>query len=179
MGLRAFGGLDFRAFPLSAAIPLPTAAKTGPLPSIGPALADMAAQGLPIPWSPLLSVGIESIDAQHRVLLAYINQISALIARGESATALADVIGGLESYTRLHFRHEERLFALHHWVAQEEHEHGHRHFEAQLRAFRERVDRGDSALASDVMRFLIAWLAEHILEEDMAYSAHLRAHGVR
>lgn len=149
------------------------------LPTLGPALADMAAKGQPIPWSPMLSVGIDSIDAQHRVLLAYINQLSATIARGQSAAALADVIAGLESYTRLHFRHEERLFALHHWAEHEDHEHGHRHFEAQLSAFRERLDGGDAALARDVMRFLIAWLAEHILEDDMAYSAHLRANGVR
>ena len=72
-------------------------------------------------------------------------------------------------------RHEDPV----HWVEHEDHEHGHRHFEAQLRAFRERLDGGDSTLARDVMRFLIAWLAEHILEDDMAYSAHLRAHGVR
>ncbi len=164
---------------MSAAIPLPAASKARPLPSMGPALAEMATKGHPIPWSPLLSVGIESIDAQHRVLLAYINQLSAMIARAQSAAALSEVIGGLESYTRLHFRHEERLFALHHWVDHEDHEHGHRHFEAQLRAFRERLDSGDGTLARDVMRFLIAWLAEHILEEDMAYSAHLRARGVR
>ena len=164
---------------MSAAAPLPSSKTNSLLPSMGPALAEMAAKGQPIPWSPLLSVGIDSIDAQHRVLLAYINQLSARIARGQSAAALAEVIAGLESYTRLHFRHEERLFALHHWVEHEDHEHGHRHFEAQLRAFRERLDSGDSALARDVMRFLIAWLAEHILEDDMAYSAHLRAHGVR
>ena len=164
---------------MSAATPLPAGPHADPLPSMGPTLAEMAAKGQPIPWSPLLSVGIDSIDAQHRVLLAYINQLSAMIARGQSASALADVIGGLESYTRLHFRHEERLFALHHWVEHEDHEHGHRHFEAQLRAFRERLDSGDGALARDVMRFLIAWLAEHILEDDVAYSAHLRAHGVR
>jgi hemerythrin-like metal-binding protein len=146
---------------------------------MGPALAEMAAKGQPIPWTPLLSVGIDSIDSQHRVLLAYINQLSATIARGQSAATLADVIAGLESYTRLHFRHEERLFALYHWAESEDHQQGHRHFEAQLRSFRERLDSGDSALARDVMRFLIAWLAEHILEDDMAYSAHLREHGVR
>lgn len=159
--------------------PRPSARMSPALPSLGPALAEMAAKGQPIPWSPMLSVGIDSIDSQHRVLLAYINQLSATIARGQSAAALAEVIVGLESYTRLHFRHEERLFALYHWVEHEDHEHGHRHFEGQLRAFRERLDSGDDALARDVMRFLIAWLAEHILEEDMAYSAHLRAHGVR
>lgn len=163
---------------MSAAAPLPSPRPT-PLPTMGPALAEMAAKGQPIPWSPVLSVGIESIDAQHRVLLAYINQLSGTIARGQSAAVLSDVIAGLESYTRLHFRHEERLFALHQWTEHEDHEHAHRHFEAQLRAFRDRLDGGDSTLARDVMRFLIAWLAEHILEEDMGYSAHLRAHGVR
>ena len=164
---------------MSVHAPPPTVPRSAALPSLGPALADLAAQGQPIPWSPLLSVGIDSIDAQHRVLIAYINQLSAMITRGQSAEALSDVIRGLESYTRLHFRHEERLFALHHWVEHADHELGHRHFEAQLRAFQERLERGDDALARDVMRFLIAWLAEHILEDDVAYSAHLRACGVR
>ena len=142
-------------------------------------LAERAARGEAIPWSDALSIGIPSIDAQHRVLLAYLNQLSSAIARGQDAAVLAEVIAGLEGYTRLHFRHEERLFALHGWEEEAGHVHGHRHFEQQLAAFRERLATGDAALARDVLRFLIAWLAEHILEDDLAYSAHLRACGVR
>lgn len=101
---------------LSVKDPLPAPAATGTPGSIAvlvDLLARQAASGQPIPWSPALSVGIASIDAQHRVLLAYVNQLSGALARGQSAEVLGDVLRGLEAYTRLHFRHEERLFALH------------------------------------------------------------------
>lgn len=141
-------------------------------------LADRAERGLPIEWSPSLSVGIESIDGQHRVLVAYINQLSDAIARGQSAGVLGQVLAGLDGYTRIHFRHEERLFAMYGWDEGPEHAEGHRAFERQLEEFRRRFAAGDAALAPEVLRFLIQWLTEHILLDDMAYGAFFRERGL-
>lgn len=142
-------------------------------------LADRAERGLPIEWSPSLSVGMESIDGQHRVLIAYINQLSGAIARGQSASVLGQVLGGLEGYTKIHFRHEERLFEMHGWDEGIEHADAHRAFERQIQDFRQRFASGDASLATAVLKFMIEWLAEHILLDDMAYSPFLKARGVR
>lgn len=167
---------------LSVKDPLPAPAATGTPGSIAvlvDLLARQAASGQPIPWSPALSVGIASIDAQHRVLLAYVNQLSGALARGQSAEVLGDVLRGLEAYTHLHFRHEERLFALHGWQESDDHAHGHRAFEAQLAGFGQRLAAGDATLAAEVLAFMIRWLADHILVDDIAYSGFLQDRGVR
>jgi hemerythrin-like metal-binding protein len=141
-------------------------------------LAARAASGQPIVWSPALSIGIDSIDGQHRVLVAYINQLASAIARGQSSAILKMILAGLDGYTRIHFRHEERLFAMHGWDHDGDHAAGHKAFCGQLADFRRRFDAGDTALAPEVLRFMIQWLAEHILLDDAAYSDHLKAHGV-
>ncbi len=141
-------------------------------------LADRAEQRLPIEWSPALSVGIESIDGQHRVLIAYINQLSNAIARGQSAGVLGQVLAGRGGYTKIHFRHEERLFQIHGWHDSIEHSETHRAFERQIRDFQQRFASGDASLANAVMKFMTQWLTEHILLDDMAYSSFLREHGV-
>jgi hemerythrin-like metal-binding protein len=142
-------------------------------------LADRAEQGLPIEWSPALSVGLESIDGQHRVLVAYINQLSSAILRGQPGSVLGQVLSGLDGYTRIHFRHEERLFKMHGWDEGTEHADTHRAFEQQLQDFQQRFAAGDTSLAMAVMKFMIQWLGEHILLDDMAYSPFLKEHGVR
>jgi hemerythrin-like metal-binding protein len=142
-------------------------------------LADRAEQGLPIEWSPALSVGLESIDGQHRVLVAYINQLSSAILRGQPGSVLGQVLSGLDGYTRIHFRHEERLFKMHGWDEGTEHADTHRAFERQLQDFQQRFAAGDTSLAMAVMKFMIQWLGEHILLDDMAYSPFLKEHGVR
>lgn len=166
---------------LSAKDPSPAPGATSPasIAALADLLARQAAAGQPIPWSPVLSVGIASIDSQHRVLLAYVNQLSGALVRGQSAEVLGDVIRGLEGYTRLHFRHEERLFALHGWTDGIDHAHGHRAFEAQLAGFAQRLASGDTTLATEVLGFMIRWLADHILVDDLSYSGFLQERGVR
>jgi hemerythrin-like metal-binding protein len=156
----------------------PTSTRERNAMQIAEMLAERAEHGLPIEWSPALSVGIESIDAQHRVLIAYINQLSNAVAREQSASVLGQVLSGLEGYTKIHFRHEERLFAVYGWDEGPEHALAHRAFERQIADFQQRFASGDASLATAVLKFMIKWLAEHILLDDMAYSPFLREHRV-
>jgi hemerythrin-like metal-binding protein len=142
-------------------------------------LAAQAARGEPIAWSPGLSVGVDSIDGQHRVLIAYINQLSGAISRAQSGALLGQVLAGLEGYTRLHFQFEERLFDRLGWQAGAEHAQGHRMFERQLADFRARFAAGDTEVAASVLSFLVHWLAGHILVDDLSYSDFMREHAVR
>ncbi|MCU0756681.1 MAG: bacteriohemerythrin [Xanthomonadales bacterium] len=140
-----------------------------------------------ISWVPALSVGIASIDAQHRVLLAYINLLATNVAlpKDNSAlgktikAALAQALKGMADYTKIHFAFEERLFKLHGYEHSEEHEHSHRSFETQLQHFVKRFEAGDDRLAKEVLDFLVDWLKHHILVDDKAYSAFFARKGVK
>lgn len=140
-----------------------------------------------ISWVPALSVGIASIDAQHRVLLAYINQLATNIAlpKDDSAlgkmlkAALGQTLKGMADYTKIHFAYEERLFKLHGYDHTDEHEHSHRTFEMQLQHFVKRFEAGDDRLAKEVLDFLVDWLKHHILVDDKAYMPLFARKGVK
>lgn len=140
-----------------------------------------------ISWVPALSVGIPSIDAQHRVLLAYINQLATTIDLPKDDSplgkmlkaSLSQALKGMADYTKIHFSYEERLFKLHGYDHSGEHEHAHCNFETQLKHFVKRFEAGDDRLAREVLDFLVDWLKHHILVDDKAYTPFFSSKGVK
>ena len=59
-------------------------------------------------WAPELDTGIAEIDAQHKRIVDYINQLSQLCQTYDRAK-LAEVIGDAVEYTISHFAFEETL----------------------------------------------------------------------
>ena len=64
-------------------------------------------------WSNDLSVGLDSIDEQHKVLVSLINELHSAMKARRSHSELLDVIDNLKNYTVTHFGYEEELFAKH------------------------------------------------------------------
>ncbi|MFO1425295.1 MAG: hemerythrin domain-containing protein, partial [Candidatus Competibacteraceae bacterium] len=60
-----------------------------------------------VEWSNELSVGIEEIDAQHKVLVDLLNQIHEAIQQRHGAEVTRDIVLRLDEYTRVHFAVEE------------------------------------------------------------------------
>lgn len=48
-----------------------------------------------------------------------------------------------------------------------------------MAGFGQRLAAGDATLAAEVLAFMIRWLADHILVDDIAYSGFLQERGVR
>ena len=65
-----------------------------------------------IEWSNELSVGIEEIDAQHKVLVDLLNQTHEAIQQRYTAQVTNDIIDQLGEYTRVHFAVEESLMRI-------------------------------------------------------------------
>lgn len=136
-------------------------------------LSTAVAQGRRIEWTPLLSVGIDAIDRQHRVLLECINRLAEANTHGRSAGVIAALLGDLGDYAHEHFRYEERLLEQHRWPKAPDHALSHRAFEGQIREFTRRLAGGERSLATPLLMFLVEWLTEHILVDDIAYSRFL------
>lgn len=133
------------------------------------------AAGRPIEWSPALSVGIDAIDRQHQMLIACINRLSDANACGRSSGVITALLGDLADYAHEHFRFEERLLEQHRWPKAPDHALAHRAFEGQVREFSRRLAGGERSLATPLLMFLVEWLTEHILVDDMAYAGFLGA----
>lgn len=131
-----------------------------------------------IEWSDKMSVGVESIDEQHKKLVNMINALNDALVRGEADAVLVKIFDGLAVYTQKHFQYEEQLFAEHGYPMAADHKAEHDALIAQVVELKTKLDAGSAMIGIELMKFLKGWLTNHILKSDMAYSAHLRGRKV-
>lgn len=131
-----------------------------------------------IEWSDELSVGITSIDDQHKRLVAIINELHLAMLDRRERQLMAKIFGELVDYTKTHFAFEEDLFAEHGYPEGENHAALHRHLAQRVIELKEEFDAGNTAVTLEVMRFLRDWLADHILDSDRQYAPFLRTKGL-
>ena len=130
-------------------------------------------------WSESLSVGIKSIDDQHKRLIDLINSLEAAKNANNSGDALVKVVDGLLEYTKTHFTYEEQLFAKHGYAETAAHKSEHENFVKRALDARESVRKGGALVAGSLVGFLNLWLISHIKGTDKKYSEFLISKGVR
>lgn len=131
-------------------------------------------------WSDELSVGIEEIDAQHKMLVGLLNRLyDEAIVHQASAETLNDILHELVEYTIIHFAVEESLFRIFDYPATEIHTKHHNELKVQVAELQEKLKRGEATLNVELMMFLKKWLQYHIIEEDKLYGPFLIQRGVK
>ncbi len=130
-------------------------------------------------WKPEYSVGIESIDAQHRQLIELINRLQNTVDYATGGDYERAALEAVVDYTLTHFRYEEDLMAEHDYPSFEAHRAEHQKMVARVeelvQAYRDNQDRA----LQDALAYLKAWLINHINGTDQQYSEFLIAKGVR
>jgi hemerythrin len=128
---------------------------------------------LTIAWDPSMSTGLESVDAQHRQLIAWLNDLLAVVSQGRARSEVAAVLERLEGYSATHFRHEEDCMARYKCPAAAQNIAAHKEFVKALAALREELDR-DGATAHLIVRIeteLLRWFSSHIRRTDTRLAA--------
>ncbi|MCU7939344.1 MAG: bacteriohemerythrin [gamma proteobacterium symbiont of Bathyaustriella thionipta] len=131
-----------------------------------------------IQWNNELSVGINSIDEQHKKLVNLINELNDALQSGKANQVLAGIFDGLAVYTINHFGYEEELFAQYGYPESQAHKNEHRVLIQQVNDLQEKMNQGDFMISVEVMVFLKNWLINHILKTDKAYAQFLKDKGV-
>ncbi len=133
-----------------------------------------------IEWSNELSVGIDSIDEQHKKLVNMINALNDAMLTGSSNELLGKIFTGLAAYTQKHFSYEENMFAEYGYTDSEEHKRQHNELIAQVVELKEKfMDNPQGTISADLMQFLKRWLTNHIMRTDKEYSEFLLSKGVK
>ncbi|WP_448189042.1 bacteriohemerythrin [Azospirillum sp. sgz301742] len=126
-----------------------------------------------ITWNDGMSVGVEDLDNDHRVLIELINQLAGAESRQDRIN-LEAVLDELVDYTVFHFEKEEQYMERAGYPALPGHKRTHAVLTEQVLAIRRRVVEGDQAgLGDEVLDFLSRWLREHILQADALYRPYL------
>ena len=135
--------------------------------------------GTLIQWSDSLSVGVERFDNQHRKLIALINELYAALRAGKGTEVMRPILDSLVEYTVNHFAEEERQMAAAGYPGLEAHRSAHAHLVKQVSDFKDKLDRGQTVISSELFNFLKGWLMHHIMEQDKAYGPYLNSRGGR
>lgn len=120
-------------------------------------------------WYDKMSVGNETIDSEHKQILALINEVERVI-RTKDSLLVSQVLQNLEDTTRAHFKNEEKIADAIHFPFDEHHlEHQYilEEFENIKTELLANPERWSESIAEHYFMFLSTWATEHILEDDM------------
>ncbi len=131
-----------------------------------------------IEWSDELSVGIDEIDDQHKVLVGLVNSMDEAIHSHEGKTASAEILNQLVEYTRIHFATEESLMRIFDYPDYDEHKAQHETLLQEAGDLQKKVAAG-AAISFQLLHFLKMWLTQHILDSDKQYTKHFVGHGIK
>ncbi len=131
-------------------------------------------------WTNDLSVGVPSIDDEHKKLVGMLNELYDAMHAGHAKDVLSKILDDMIAYTAAHFKHEEELFKRTGYPHAAAHKAEHDALTKQVLAVREKYAQARTTqLSMEVMTFLKSWLNGHIRESDMDYAEHFIAKGVR
>jgi len=128
-------------------------------------------------WSDVYSIGIAEIDEQHRRFFEAAHRLYEGILDREGRAAVVEAISFMRDYANRHFQTEEVFMREHDYPGLKDHLRQHAAFfrcldelENDLMIFGPSQDLAEHAL--DITQ---DWLIEHISDEDMLYSLHVKA----
>lgn len=130
-------------------------------------------------WKPELSVGIKSIDDQHKVLIGLINTLSDGMATGKSKEILEKLFDDIVKYTVTHFAFEKKLFEEHKYAETAAHLAEHDQLVKQALELQTKFKSGNVSISLSTQKFLVDWLKNHIMGTDKKYSKFLTEKGVK
>jgi hemerythrin-like metal-binding protein len=129
-----------------------------------------------VTWNDSLSVGVDVIDADHKVLIDQINMLGEAVVNGKDDVMTASVLNVLIDYTVYHFAREQQMMEQTAYGAADDHLREHRLLVKKCRDIQLGYRQG-TALGKDVLNFLKVWLTQHILKSDKALGQWLRDRG--
>ncbi len=129
-----------------------------------------------IEWNDEFSVKIDEIDAQHKKWIRIINELHDTLVSNASAADLKNAtINSLDSmrdYASLHFTFEENYMDSIGYPDIYGHKQIHNNLLRQVDMYRNDIATGKTVLNTSIMKTLMNWLTDHILNEDRKYRLH-------
>lgn len=135
----------------------------------------MHPEDVTIKWTADLSVGIPSLDDDHKILVDLLNSTLVACYAGFGDEHVGIILEELFKYTQIHFSREMSILRLSGYDDCDSHqaEHARLFEELEVMASRAKAE-ASTGLSDDVGVFLRGWLFSHIMEHDRRYAAHLQ-----
>ena len=125
-----------------------------------------------IKWNDSFSVGVSSIDNQHKKLCNLVNQLHEAMGAGKGSEAVGKIIIELVTYTQEHFAFEEKFMQSINYPELSKHKILHQNMTQKALELKQSVENNKRINVIQVCSFLKDWLQSHILKEDVKYAKH-------
>ncbi len=130
-------------------------------------------------WDEKYSVGVLSIDNQHKEILSIMGRLLDAMKKGQANEIAADIIHELEKYAAIHFQKEEFFFHRFNYIGLSDHVIEHQKFKDKICILKSDLHSGKITLSFELLNFLKDWIDHHILVIDKAYSECFRLNGLK
>lgn len=129
-------------------------------------------------WQNNFTFGIESIDGDHKKLVAMIDELYTAMSKGEAKAVIRDIVNDLVDYSVVHFRREEIYMKSVNYNDFDAHKAAHEAFIEKVETFREKLNSGKDNISIEVISFLREWLSGHILNTDKRFVPEFKKCGI-
>lgn len=114
-----------------------------------------------------LTVGLTSIDEQHKQIVDLSNGLIQAMVNGMGKDVLDEVILELKEYTDSHFEDEEKYMAEIGYPHLEEQKAAHKKLIEEVDEMRARLNSAAAVSPTEVLNFINGWIIKHIKENDL------------
>ncbi|HAH25986.1 MAG TPA: hemerythrin [Prolixibacteraceae bacterium] len=130
-------------------------------------------------WDEKYSVGIQSIDQQHKEIFRLLDQLFQALKSGTAPQMVGKTITELELYAGSHFHREEFFFREFNYPDSAKHIQEHQKFIDKIAALKADAKAGKLDSTFELLHFLKVWISHHILVVDMEYNECFLKNGLR
>lgn len=129
-------------------------------------------------WKDEYSVGIDSLDFDHKKLLNLINQLQTAVHYQTGELFEKEILDEVVAYTKYHFAREEKMMEEAGYPDFDAHVKGHTEMIAKVDDFLSEYEHQGYEALEEVALFLRDWLVQHINGTDQEYSSLLKEKGM-
>ena len=129
-----------------------------------------------IKWHDSLSIGIDLIDEQHKMLIQRLNDLSTAVEMKQGEVEIMRTLEFMIDYTNFHFSSEEEQMADQNYPGLKYQQVQHEEFKDTLNHILEDFEEEGPtrALTTSINTFLINWLIKHIKGLDLKFGQFLK-----
>jgi hemerythrin-like metal-binding protein len=130
-------------------------------------------------WNDSYSVKVEKLDAQHKNVFEMTNGLADAMRKGQGAAAIRPTLTRLMEHLRVHIEDEEDLMKRTGYPELSAHQAEHHQYLLRLGRLKTDIEKTGNQDTVALLHILRDIILEHMLQADIAYSAHFNANGIR
>ena len=125
-----------------------------------------------IVWRDEFSVGVESVDQEHREMIELINGLDNAMAEDADCTTVISTLGEIYAKISAHFALEEKYMRETRYMAYAEHKEDHEILLDDLRDIMDQVEDDGTYNEDQLSKDLSYWFSEHFRTHDARLHGH-------